>query len=136
MKKFLLLFIFTILYGSVVAQKPMVGVKEETIRNINRQEFGRVSFDKEYFDDFWVLVSLHENMVTYYYFEYGGSENIICSQFIEDYDLAKEHYTNIALNNVSISEKIFYEERTKLFIHIKRGESGVFIFTWSKKKLE
>jgi len=134
--KYLLTILFSLSLGFSFGQKPFVGAKEQTIKDLNSNEFDGITFYKEKFEEFWVLISDYKGIITYYYFEYGRDKNILCSQFISDFELAKELYVSISENKLNIAEGVYYDERLKLYIHLSKAKDNIYVFTWSKIRLK
>ena len=132
MKKLILLIMLALSSLTTLAQKPLVGFTEEAIRTINKKEFPSVRFTREYQKDIWFIVSHLKEIKTFYFFEYGNQESVLCIQYVYDYDLAEALYVQIATKHKQINPKLFYEESTGYYIEIERNEDGNFLFTWSE----
>jgi hypothetical protein len=134
MKKIILFFLFLLGFSTVsYSQQPMIGIDESTIIKLNRDQFGYDhDFDKDYTREYWVLYTDYLGILCLYYFNYGNNKNILFAQISDDVDYVKSLYAEIKKNHVSLSETLFYEKRTELYIKFKKDNDGIFTVIWSR----
>lgn len=138
MKKIILSLLFLLIFSTIsYSQKPMIGFTEDLIKKINKDEFGyNLKFNKDYFEEFWVLHTQYLGIVCIYYFEYGAKENFLFIQIHDDMEIAEQLYNTIKKNHISLSNYLFYEERTSLYIKFKKNEDSTITVTWSKERIK
>jgi hypothetical protein len=137
MKKIIILsLLFFGISFSSFSQKPMIGLSEDLIVKINKDEFGAgQKFEKDYFEKFWILHTEYLGVVCVYYFFYNRSDNFLFTQIIDDMDVAKLLYQSAKERHISLDDFLFFEKRTNLYIHFKKSDNGSVVITWSKERI-
>lgn len=119
MKK-LLIILLMLLSSTAFAQKPMVGFTVTEIKERNRLEFGTTNWKRLNQSDYWVIYTVDPNfdLMTMYFFKWGGTENIMCAQSTKSDDIAREMLTRIIETHHNLGDN-HYKNNNGIVVHYK-----------------
>lgn len=119
MKK-LLITLFVLLSSTAFAQKPMVGFTVTEIKERNRLEFGTINWERLNQSEYWVIYTVDPNFdfMTMYFFKWGGTENIMCTQATKSDDIARAMLTRIIETHDNLGDNS-YKNNNGLVVQYK-----------------
>ena len=119
MKK-LLITLFVLLSSTAFAQKPMVGFTVTEIKERNRLEFGTINWERLNQAEYWVIYTVHPkfDLMTMYFFKWGGTENIMCTQATKSDDIARAMLTRIIETHHNLGDNS-YKNNNGLVVQYK-----------------
>jgi hypothetical protein len=96
MKKLLTLLLMLTTF-SVVAQKPMVDFTVTEIKERNRLEFGTTQWERINMEEYWCIYTVHPeyDFMSMYFFKWGQTRNVMCTQSTKSDDIAREMFRKI-----------------------------------------
>ena len=120
MKK-LLIILFVLLSSTAFAQKPMVGFTVTEIKERNRLEFGTTNWERlnQIQDEYYIQSKNQIDLMTMYFFKWGGTENIMCAQSTKSDDVAREMLTRIIETHHNLGDN-HYENNNGIVVHYCR----------------